>query len=521
LTNILSFHDISIRSYNKIIFEGLNFTLRRGEQWALIGRSGSGKTVLLDALAGKASFPKGSAEYPLFDKTIESQAHANPLLNRFKLISQVSSRHHFTNLSNTTDLYYQQRFNSTDSEDSLTVAEYLSSVQSHTPTVYWTFELVTARLKLGHLLSKQLIKLSNGETKRLMLAAALLKNPILLLLDNPLTGLDVSVRREFNDLISEIARSGITIVMATSPEEIPDAITHVALLENGKIKEIPRIDFSLETYTSESGQAMALDIPELESLLQAGDIPEYKLIVGMENVTIRYGDKTILSDVNWEIMQGERWMLLGANGAGKSTLLSLINGDNPQAFANKIILFDQRKGDGESIWDIKKKIGFVSPELFQYFPGESSCMQVIESGFYDTLGLFRKSGEKKAALSLRWMRLLGIEQFAGTLFRNVSVSVQRLCLVARALVKNPPLLIFDEPCQGLDSDQQQKFRYLIDQICNRSKVTMIYVSHYESERPESVTKVLKLENGLVVTRDLSPTHIAAIKTEKISNFPSC
>jgi molybdate transport system ATP-binding protein len=360
--------------------------------------------------------------------------------------------------------------------------------------MYWTFELTTERLKLLPLLDKQLIKLSNGETKRLLLAAALMRNPLLLLLDNPLTGLDVASRAEFNELIAEIASSGITIVMATAPEEIPDAITHVAVLQNGKMTEqVHRADFK----KNPAAQKVSVDIPELESLLSIGDMPAYEIIAGMENVTIKYDDKTILENVNWQILQGERWMLLGANGAGKSTLLSLINGDNPQAFANKIILFDQRKGSGESIWEIKKKIGFVSPELFQYFPMESSCIQVIESGFYDTLGLFRKSGEKKEALCLRWMRLLEIEQFAGTLFKNVSVSVQRLCLLARALVKNPPLLIFDEPCQGLDNEQQGRFRYLIDEICKRSKVSLIYVSHYEAEKPSCVTRVLKLKGGRV------------------------
>ena len=114
--------------------------------------------------------------------------------------------------------------------------------------------------------------------------------------------------------------------------------------------------------------------------------------------------KKFLKNVDWQIKQGERWALLGPNGAGKSTLLSLINGDNPQAYANDIILFDRKRGTGESIWDIKSKTGFVSPELYQYFPTDNSCLQVIESGFYDTMGLFRPSDPKKSAIALRWMK---------------------------------------------------------------------------------------------------------------------
>ena len=492
---IFSFRNITIRNYNKLILRDLNFDLVKGQHWALIGKSGSGKSTLLDAIAGKISFSHGEVRYPIVDQYILDYHAEDPFFNRLKLISQVSSRHNFRNLSHTSNFYYQQRFNSSDSEDCETVEEYLLSNSSNSS--FWTFERVTERMRLTHLLDKQLIKLSNGETKRLLLAAALIKNPLLLLLDNPLTGLDSSSRIEFNDLISEIAASGISIVMATSAGEIPAAITHVAVLEYGKeMKQMVK-----EMYTNEEALSTAsqdLDIEELDRLLCLTTIPEYHIIAELDSVTIKYGNKTILNDVNWQIQQGERWMLLGANGAGKSTLLSLINGDNPQAFANKIILFDKIKGAGESIWDIKKKIGFVSPELFQYFPMDNSCLQVIESGFYDTIGLFRKTSETKAEICLRWMSLLGIEQNAGTLFKNSSVSVQRLCLLARALVKNPALLIFDEPCQNLDFEQQERFRYLIDEICSRSKLSLIYVSHYEHDKPECVTRILQLEAGYVV-----------------------
>ncbi|WP_245803531.1 ATP-binding cassette domain-containing protein [Daejeonella lutea] len=474
----------------------MNFNLRKGEHWALVGKSGSGKSILLDAFAGKSSFPNGRAKYPAIDHYIREAKTDDPLLNRFKLIAQVSSRHHFTNLSNTTDLYYQQRFNSMDSEDSQTVKQYLSAVRSYRPEGIWTLEHTAARLMLTPLLDKQLIKLSNGETKRLMIAAALVRNPILLLLDNPLTGLDISSRAGFDKLMQEIADSGISVIMSSSPNEIPECITHVAVVKDGFIEQVPKTLFKPEHHTRPE---TAVDIGELKDLLSTGTAQDYKIIVGMDGVTIRYGEKIILENISWRINQGERWMLGGPNGAGKSTLLSLINGDNPQAFANKIILFDKPKGKGESIWDIKKKIGFVSPELFQYFPVESSCMQIIESGFYDTMGLFRKSGEAKAAICLRWMRLLGIDQHSGTLLKSVPVSVQRLCLLARALVKNPPLLIFDEPCQGMDAEQQERFRNLVDEICKISAVSLIYVSHYESEKPSAVTKILRLDNGKVIS----------------------
>ena len=236
----------------------------------------------------------------------------------------------------------------------------------------------------------------------------------------------------------------------------------------------------------------------MKELLTSSAWPPYQTIIGMDKVNISYGDKLILDQVNWQMKQGERWMLVGHNGAGKSTLLSLINGDNPQAFANKIILFDQRKGSGESIWEIKKKIGYVSPELFQYFPSGNTCIQVIESGFDDTLGLFRVSSKSKAEASLKWMKLLRIEEHAAKMFRSVPVSVQRICILARAMVKNHILLILDEPCIGLDFEQQEQYRNVIDEICSLSNLSLIYVSHYQHEMPHCITHTLKLEQGRVV-----------------------
>lgn len=494
---LISFRNVSIRQYNSLVFEELDFDIEKGQNWALVGKSGSGKSTFLDFIMGKASMARGEANYPYFDSYIAVHHQDDPFFNRYKLMTQVSARHEFRNLSNTSDFYYQQRFNSCDSEDSDTVENYLSAIKVVQASGFWSFKRVTERLNLLPLLDKQLIKLSNGETKRLLIASALIRNPILLLLDNPLNGLDVAARQDFNELIREISDSGISIIMATTPAEIPEAISHVAVLDQGKIiSKVPSDQFNPENLYLNTADKINRD--ELKELLSQTKWPLYQTIIGMENVSIRYGDKLILDRVNWQMKQGERWMLVGHNGAGKSTLLSLINGDNPQAFANKIILFDQRKGTGESIWEIKKKIGYVSPELFQYFPTGNTCLQVIESGFDDTIGLFRASSKSKAETSRRWMNLLRIEEYAGRMFRNVPVSVQRICMLARAMVKNPVLLILDEPCLGLDFAQQEQFKNLIDEICSTSKLSLIYVSHYQHEMPDCITHSLKLDAGRVV-----------------------
>ncbi len=494
---IISINHATVRYLNSTLFSNLNFAVNTAEHWALIGESGSGKSALLQTIAGRFNITGGDIEYIFFDDFLKSTDHSDANLTYHKLIALVEPKHHFKNLSNTADFYYQQRYNSSDSEDALTVEQYLQSIIAlPRKNASWNFDKAVTLLKLSELLNKQIIKLSNGETKRLMIAAALIKNPLLLLLDSPLTGLDAQTRAAFNVIIDEITTSGITVIMATSPYEIPGAITHVAVLKNGTISKVMLKDsFDPALFMGDSKDEINKE--ELRSLLSGGEAQSvYEFIVKMNGVHIKYGDKVILDKVNWQIMPAERWALLGPNGAGKSTLLSLINGDNPQAYANDIILFDKKRGTGESIWDIKSKIGFMSPELHQYFPTDNSCLQVIESGYYDTLGLFRPSQKTKAETALRWMKALEIEKYARVLLKNIPASAQRLCLLARALIKNPALLIFDEPCQGLDAHQQLHFKNLIDTICSISNVTLIYVSHYQHEIPDSVTKVLRLDKGI-------------------------
>ncbi len=496
---LFSINHVTVRNLNTTLFTNLNFTVNHGEHWALIGESGSGKSALLQTIAGRFNITGGIIGYHFFEDYLQQAANADNNNTHHKLISIVEGKHHFRNLSNTTDFYYQQRYNSSDSEDALTVEQYLYTIQAvpH-KAIYWSLEKAISLLKLDELLDKQIIKLSNGETKRLRIAGALLKNPVLLLLDNPLTGLDIQTRKEFNLIIDEIIASGITVIMATSPHEIPASITHVAVLRDGTISQIiPKDEFNPELFLQDA--ADGIDNENLKALLNTSSPKTpFEFIVKMNSVHVKYSEKTILDKINWQILPGERWALLGPNGAGKSTLLSLINGDNPQAYANDIVLFDKKRGTGESIWDIKSKIGFVSPELHQYFPTDNSCLQVIESGYYDTLGLFRPSQKTKAEIALRWMKALEIEKYARVLLKNIPASAQRLCLLARALIKNPDLLIFDEPCQGLDEHQQHHFKKLVDTICSLSNVTLIYVTHYQHEIPESVTKVLRLKKGMVV-----------------------
>ncbi|MEY4274953.1 MAG: hypothetical protein RL638_1901, partial [Bacteroidota bacterium] len=226
-------------------------------------------------------------------------------------------------------------------------------------------------------------------------------------------------------------------------------------------------------------------------MLQHGDVGDFP-IVSLRNVTIRYGSKTILDQFSWTINRGERWVLKGPNGAGKSTLLSLITADNPQSYSQDIRLFGRQRGSGESIWDIKRNIGYVSPEMHLYFKETGTCFAVVASGLFDLLGVTRKVNAEQSEQVMRTLSMFDLKHLSERSFHTLSTGEQKMILIARAFVKNPPLLILDEPCQGLDQEQVNLLKRVINELASSSDMTLIFVSHYAEDVPNCVDRELSL-----------------------------
>jgi molybdate transport system ATP-binding protein len=490
MTKILSIRNATVRYLEKVIFEDMDFEWEKGQHWGVIGASGIELTAFLDTILGRTMVTKGEilrhfAEKYQLDKTESSEVHS------FRdLMATVSQQYSFKNKSNLQNFYYQQRFNSMDSEEAATVVEYLQGLQIHQNGT-WTIEMVLNLFRLKPLQDKSLIKLSNGETRRLAMASALLKNPKLLLMDQPLTGLDLQTRQSFDNILQEIKDSGVHVILSTNSHEIPETVTHVAVLGAKKVKEVIERKNLLVTDFFQF-QSKGFDAVLLKRLLSTKQEFGFKHIVHFENVRIQYGEKVILKNINWTINPGEKWLLKGENGAGKSTLLSLILGENPQAYANNIWLFDKKRGSGESIWDIKKQTGFVAPELSRFFPPNQTCLKVVLSGLFDTMGLFKKVNKEQEDSALDWLKMFRLEHTANKLLRQVSLEEQRFVLLARALIKVPPLLVLDEASQGMDEYQRMLFKKTIDQVCGLIPITLIYVSHYQEDVPECVDKMYQL-----------------------------
>jgi molybdate transport system ATP-binding protein len=332
-----------------------------------------------------------------------------------------------------------------------------------------------------------------------LIARALMQSPKLLIFDDPFRGLDASSQRNLRRTLDHLIESGaIQVLIITSrKEDIPRGISHILSVSGKKVvgqgpKEIllPSLMPDKRSRQTASGRFPAMD----DAL--AGATP---ILIEMHQVSVTYEGIRVLNEITWSLRQGERWAVLGPNGAGKTTLLSLILADNPQGYANDLSLFGRKRGTGESIWEIKKRIGWVSPELQLYYDRNITCHQVVCSGFFDSIGLYRTCSADRQAVALQWMRSLSIDHLANQAFRSVSAGEQRLVLIARAMVKSPALLVLDEPCQGLDTAHRNQITSLLEQICLRVQVSLIYVTHQVEELPKAITHVLKLAKGTIAS----------------------
>jgi molybdate transport system ATP-binding protein len=307
--------------------------------------------------------------------------------------------------------------------------------------------------------------------------------------------------------IDELLAVGSPQLLLVIPrlDEIPRGVTHVlrvadcrVVAKGPKDKMLVELD---EEEIAPQGQ-MAEPSSRQFPVAPAESKTTSPILVEMKNTSVAYGGTTVLDNINWTMKLGENWAVLGSNGAGKTTLLSLILGDNPQAYANRITLFGKRRGSGESVWDIKRNIGWVSPELQAFHQKGTTCFHAVCSGFFDSVGLYRACSPDQERLAVQWLDSFGISHLREHALGTVSAGEQRLVFLARALVKNPILLILDEPCLGLDVHHRTRINNLLDQLCRQTPVNLIYVTHHFDEMPRSITHVLKLEKGRVLASGL-------------------
>ena len=524
----ITINNIAVRVHDQIRFAGLSWELRDDQQWAVMGANGAGKSTLMKALCGALPIVQGEIVYHFCERDPHAQIAYVIFENQRSVLRD--------------DAFYQARWNVSVSEDELSVSDWLAEsnirrinpfqVIDHAPDPTFATRRaeIIAQLELESLLAKNVIQLSNGERRKVAIARALLKQPKLLILDNPFGGLDERYRGKFTRNLENLMQSDLrVIIVGTNRDEIPAYITHVLRVERdhvvahirdvgatlvvAPIGELPtgRIPGRPQGRSPKRPTGRPTGRPQGQpqgrpqgrphgrpqgSPLRESDSSR-KIFVQMKNVNVAYNGTQILRGVNWTVRENENWALLGANGAGKTTLLSLILADNPQAYANDITLFGKPRGSGESIWEIKQHIGWVAPELQLYYPRGATCFDVVCAGWFDSVGLYHQCADDQRASAQTWLERVGLAEYATTRFDHLAEGEQRLALLARALVKNPTLLVLDEPCQGLDENNRDHILQMID-ATRRPDTSLIYVTHRADELPKSITHILRLDQGQIV-----------------------
>lgn len=481
---LITLDGISLRMGGTILLPGTSWEIKAGENWAILGPNGSGKSALARAIKGDVPHVRG--------KLIRHDPEAAGTrigYVAFELQEEILLRE---------DRHEEARFFGGNKGHALTAGEMLLR-DDGTQAV---FEHLVELLGLHPLLEHGLRTLSNGEFRKILIARALLRSPKLIILDDPFAGLDSGNRKLLAETVTDLMNHGTQIILVTQRiEEVIPGISHVLLIRDGRVTQTGRRSDVITPERMESLEGEAK--PGLEKHLPALPQPAARkarggaadLLVEMKQVTVAYGDLVVFKELNWTVRRGENWAVIGPNGSGKTTLLGMITGNNLQAYSNEVFLFGKKRGEGESIWDIRKRLGVVSPELQLQYRYPLPAREVILSGFFDSIGLYRKAAQEQDTLADRWLEFLGMTDRAERPFNRLSYGEKRLILIARAMVKSPELLILDEPCQGLDRSNREMVLALMQSIGSGGATGLIYITHHQEELIPCISHILDLQKA--------------------------
>ena len=467
---------LTARIRNDACLHDLSLKLEHGQQWAVIGSNGSGKTAFGQLLCGTLEILSGDLINPAKSEYVS-----------FEKVTEILNLERYNDDSNSKG----------GADPGTSVKKYILAGRQHLGNRLLT---IAEQLHFSDLLDQGIKFLSTGEMRKVVICGAILENPELLVLDEPFDGLDRDACVILKQLISTLVRSGTQIVLLLNRfSEILPEVTHIAYLKNCRIvssgpkDRLLRSDALQRLHDFHKLHSHGLPEPpaswkKSEATANTAGAP----VIEMRRVTVGYGGKTVLNSFDWTVMPGEHWIISGPNGSGKTTLLNLISGDNTQAYANDISLFGRKKGSGESVWDIKQRIGHLSTALQRSYRIPGTALSVIISGFFDSIGIYRQHSREQFDIACQWLDLLKMEQHKKRRFTELSFGEQRLLLLARAMVKHPNLLILDEPCQGLDDLNRAMVLKLIDHIGSNGNTQILYVTHHPEDHIPCINRSLKL-----------------------------
>ncbi len=445
-----------------------NLQIFPGEIWAVYGTNNSGVDTFIDLCDGKLS---------------DYSAEISQLPNHLGIVSFELQQEIFEEEIRNDDTDFLGHV-----DPGTLVSEFIPDFQDHLPLIE-AFAMKKC-LNLGYR------QLSSGQSRKLLLLNKITSGATTLLLQNPYDGLDSQSRLELDQALALLAEQHISIIlMLYSVGDIPPCSTHLAIVEEGHLSSAGKMADIKHLLDNQTSTFSYLPLPfaidnEAEPCIKG----ESEKLIKLTDGFARYGDNLLFQDLQLTIKSGDHTLITGPNGCGKSTLLDIISGDNSNCYANNLQLFGKKRGTGESIWQLKKHMGLVSPSLHRDHRVPGTTLAIILSGLFDSIGLYeqaQKSDIEKAIHLLEW---LGLAEKLKIAFRKLSFSEQRLVLIGRGLIKKPKLLLLDEPTHGLDDQNRFKLLGLLEDIAQKQLSTIIYVSHREDEFRPFFTNQIKLDS---------------------------
>ncbi len=440
--------------------------LYAGECWVIMGAGGSGKTSLAQCIAGRKDCRgmkrrgtlKGPGAWFSFDREREIRARLRK--------------------------YDDSEWTGRPDEGTELLSFLAGGGQEYLDSAM-----------LDRLKGRGIRHLSTGEFRQVLIAREAAQNPHLAVLDEPWEGLDIHSRPRLNAMLKAWKDAGALVILTVNRHsDIPAFADAAVMLENDSLRILD--DFS-------AGQA-ARSLPEPESKL-AGQAfraaippapeppPETgPVLLDMQNISIAFQGRPALRDISWRINRGESWLLTGKNGSGKTTLLNLISGEEPRGYGQNIRIFGRRKGSGETTEWILRRIGQVSAMLQESVSRQTSVFDAVGSGLRDAVVLTRSLSGYEKQLIHNWLTLLNLDEKAHCPFRKLSYGERRLAMIARAMIKHPPLLLLDEPMHGLDGPSRRKVSLLVDTLVQKTDTTVVLVSHRPEDTPPSISRHMQL-----------------------------
>jgi molybdate transport system ATP-binding protein len=505
---LLILDKLSVRLRGKPVLTGIDWQIAVGEQWAILGPNGSGKTTLVKAVAGKLPTAEGRIR---FTPPGGGDFAPTPAKYAIGFVSADLHRIVFERNAFADELLHFTG----DDRRSFTASDFIldreENAGHHFSARAADLQRLSDRFGIRALLQKSVSALTTGEISKALILKALLHRPQLLILDEPFSGLDRRNKEEVARIIGDLIRTGLHLILITHHmDEIVPEISHVLLLtaegvqKAGRRDEVLRSDLLQRIYRiphdplhretkwiPPAGPGRRYRLEEGH----ANEVPDGTPLVEMRAVKVRHGRRLVLRHVDWIIRKGENWLVHGPEGAGKSSLLKLITGENLQSYANDIFLFGRKKGSGESVWDIKERLGWVSADLQFQYPANVNGSHVVCSGFFDSIGLYRAATAIQRRQAQNVISALGIDELSTKTFGLLSHGQKQMLLMARAIVKPPLLLLLDDPCDGLDVANRRKIMEIIDFIGCHTPTTVIYAANNDRDRLPCLTHRLYLDRG--------------------------